>query len=109
VFQVDVAGRDEGVNAGPLGRLERPGGSFHVQRAGAGQGGNRNPGELAAHCGNGLEIAVGGNGKPRFDHVDSQFHQFVRHAQLLGNCHAAAGRLLAIAQGSVEECKPGCS
>ena len=87
---------------GPFGVRERLGGALHVERAAAGQRGHLRPRELAAHRVHGFEIAFGGDGEAGFQDVHAQLHQFAGHAQLLGNGHAAAGRLLAVAQRRVE-------
>jgi hypothetical protein len=49
-----------------------------------------------------LEIAVGTGGKPGFNHVDLQALQLAGNPQLLIPGHGGAGRLLAVAQGGVE-------
>ena len=102
VLQVNLAGGDEGVDARLSGVGQRLGGALHVQRAAARQ--RRHPGlrELAADGIHGLEIAFRGDGKARFQNVHAQLHQLPRHAQLLRNRHAAAGRLFAVAQRRVE-------
>ena len=102
VLQVNLAGGDEGVNARLFGVGQRLGGALHVQRAAARQ--RRHPGlrELAAHGIHRLEIALGSDGKARFQNVDAQVHQFPRHPQLLRNRHATAGRLFPVAQRRVE-------
>src|SRR5260370_39944839 len=84
------------------GVLERARGSFHIERAGTGQSGDGHPGELAADGVDGFKITVRRNGKTSLENVHAQLHQFVGHAGLLGYRHAAAGRLLAIAQRGVE-------
>ena len=42
-------------------------------------------------------------GKPRLDHVDAEPLELPRQAQLLGGVHAAARRLLAVAERGVED------
>src|SRR5439155_8861086 len=102
VLQVDVAGRDERMDARAPGMLERSRGSFHVERAGTGQSGHRHPVERAADRIDGFEVNVRRNGKTGLENVHAQLHQLVGHAGRLGDRHAAAGRLLAIAQRGVE-------
>ena len=48
-------------------------------------------------------------GKPASRTSTPELGQLVRHAHLLGHGHAAAGRLLAVAQGGVEDGRPGRS
>ena len=50
----------------------------------------------------GFEIAGRGDRKAGFDDVDAQIDQRLGDFQLLGNVHAGAGRLLAVAQRGVE-------
>ena len=50
-----------------------------------------------------LPIAARGGRKSGLDHIDAELGKRARHAQLLGLGHAAAGRLLAIAQRGVED------
>ena len=87
---------------GPLGVLQRLGGALHVQRAAARQRGHLRPRELAADRVDGFEIAFGGDREAGLQNVHAEFHQLARHPQLLGHGHAAAGRLLAVAQRRVE-------
>ena len=83
--------------------VERGGGAFHVERAAARQRGHLRPRELAADGGHGFEIAFGGDREAGLQDVHAQIHQLAGHAQLLGNGHAAAGRLLAVTQSRIED------
>ena len=49
-----------------------------------------------------LEIARRGDREAGLDHVDAQIHERLGDLQLLVEIHAAAGRLLAVAQRGVE-------
>ncbi len=51
----------------------------------------------------GLEVAGRGDRKAGLDHVDAQVDQRLGHFQLLGQVHAGAGRLLAVAERGVED------
>ena len=50
-----------------------------------------------------LEVPARGGGEAGLDHVHAELGERARHAQLLGLRHAAAGGLLAVAQGGVED------
>ena len=50
-----------------------------------------------------LEVAGRGDGEAGLDHVHAEVLQGVGDLQLLGQVHAGAGRLLAVAQGGVED------
>jgi hypothetical protein len=57
VLDVDVAGRDEGVDPGPLGVLDRVPGRVDVLEAGASEAADDGPVDLAGDCLDGLEVA----------------------------------------------------
>ncbi len=59
--------------------------------------------DLAAHRLHRLEVARRRDREPRLHDVHAQLGELVGHAQLLGHGHAAAGGLLAVAQGGVED------
>ena len=105
VLEVDVAGGQEGVDArrAVLGLLQRLGGALDVERRAA-----RQRRHLDGHLGGSPRCTaskspVRGDGEPRLQDVHAQLGELVRHAHLLGHGHAAAGRLLAVAQGGVED------
>ena len=50
-----------------------------------------------------FQVAARGNREARFDHVHAQRRQLPRHADLLRGIHGKARRLLAVAQGGVED------
>ena len=102
VLKMDVAGGNEGVNARAARRFERGGGAFHIQLAGARERGDAHPRQLVGDSAHGFKIAFGGDRKAGLQDVDAQLGQLVRHAQLLGDVHAAAGRLFAVAQRGVK-------
>ena len=59
----------------------------------------REPGDLAHR----LEVAVRGDREARLDDVDAHLVEQRRDLQLLVEAHGGAGRLLAVAQGGVED------
>ena len=85
VFQVDVAGGDEGMDARALGILKRLGGALDVEFGGSGKRGNLDPGKLAAHRIDSLEIAFGGDGEAGFQDIYAELNQLGGHPQLLGS------------------------
>ena len=90
------------MDARPGRSFDRLPGPLDVRRAGAGQArddGTANRRRDGLHR---REIAFRGDGKSGFDDVHAQAIELMRQAQLLLHVHAAPGRLLAIAQGSVE-------
>src|SRR5215469_4768412 len=99
---MDIRGGKENVNARPGGLLQGFPGALYVFTSGAGQardnGAPHRRGD-GTYC---LKVAIGGNRKPSFDYVYPQPIQLPRHAEFFFNVHAAAGRLLTIAQGRVE-------
>ena len=53
-----------------------------------------------------LEVADRGDREPRLDDIDAQPGERPGHLELLGQIHARARRLLAVAQGRVEDPDP---
>jgi hypothetical protein len=51
----------------------------------------------------GLEISDGGDGKTGLDDVNAEALKLAGDDELFGGVHAATGRLLAIAEGGVED------
>ena len=103
VGEVDFGRRHEGVDAVALGRFERFRGAADVGFLGAGEGADDG---VFALFGDGLdrvEIAVGRHGETGLNHVDAHRVKHFGDEEFLGACHAHAGRLLAVAQGGVED------
>ncbi len=50
-----------------------------------------------------VEVALAGDGETGFDDVDAEGRKLVGHAQLFFVVHGAAGGLLAVAEGGIEE------
>ena len=103
LLHVQRRGGNEGVDARGRCTAQGLGGARNVAVVGACQ---RTHGGVLDQAGDGLhrvEVTVGGRGKPGFDDVHAQPLQLPRDAQLLVLGHGGAGRLLAIAQGGVED------
>ena len=103
-FAVDGAGGEEDVDA----RLRRhrcsaSPGAVDVGVVAAGQAADDRPCDLAGDRLHRLEVAGRGDREARLDDVDAKVRQRVGDLQLLGEVHAGAGRLLAVAQGRVED------
>ena len=103
VFQMQIARRQEDVDAGAVGKLQRAGGHLDVFGLGAGQ---RRDARLAyglGDGGDGREVALRGHGKAGLDDVHAQVFKGMGHGELFLRGHAAARGLLAIAQGGVKK------
>ena len=74
--------------------------SSRLQRAREAMRGPRTSRAMAL---DGVEVALGGDGEAGFEDVDAEGGELVGHAQLFVVVHGAAGRLLAVAEGGVEE------
>src|SRR5262249_43898603 len=59
--------------------------------------------QLAGDRAHRLEVALARDREPRLDHVDAEALELARERELLGEVHAAPGRLLAVAQRGVED------
>ena len=70
---------------------------------GAGQRGDARLANCLGDGGDGGKVALRGHGETGLDDVDAQIFKGMRHGELFLRGHAAAGRLLAIAQSGVEE------
>ena len=101
---MDVAGRDEDVEMGPLGDPDRLDRALWVAVATAGEGGDRDPAlRLLGDPANRLEVAGRGSREAGLDHVDLEPNELAGDLELLGGRQAGAGRLLAVAEGRVED------
>src|ERR1700756_1810599 len=102
VFQMNVRGCEEYVDARVCRVLECLPGSFDVGRTGAGQTGNYGTGKGRSdglYC---LKISIRGDGESGFDGIHAQAVEMAGEAQLFLHIHAATGRLLAVSQSGVE-------
>jgi len=102
VLQVNVGGGEEDVNAWASGMFQCFPGTLDIGAAGAGQSGDDGSANDRGNGFYGGEVAIGGDGKPGFDHVDAEAVELVREAQLFLMVHAATGGLLSIAERGVE-------
>ena len=103
VLQVQVARGDERMDSRMhrLAESPRRGVDILLQRAGEAGDGRLLHG--ARDGGDGFGIARRGDGKARLDDIDTQRLELQRHANLFFKVHAVPRRLLAVAQGGVEE------
>ena len=100
---VDGTRGQEDVDARPGGVLHGEAGPVDVGRVAPGQAADDRPVDLPRDRLDRLEVAGRGDGEAGLDHVHAQVAQRPSHVQLLGQVHAAAGRLLAVAQRGVED------
>src|SRR5689334_883843 len=77
-----------------------------VLQARAGQRGDDRPPHRPGDRFDRVEVALAGDGEPGFDDVDPEACELLRDLELLGHVQRDAGRLLAIAQGRVEDAYP---
>src|SRR5215469_18170930 len=83
--------------------LDGSAGRLDVLALAAGEGGDAGALHFTVDGLNGIEVAVGGDGKTSLEDVDAEIAKLMRHAKLLFVMHGAAGGLLAVAEGGVEE------
>ena len=103
VLEVDVARGDEHVEVGPLGDPDRLDGPLRVAVAAAGERGDGHALRLAGDPLDRLEVARRGGREAGLDDVDLEPHELAGDLELLGGGQPGAGRLLAVAQGGVED------
>jgi len=103
---VDGTGGDEGVDPAALGGPDGLGAALDVGDAGPGQAADRALGDDLGNPVHGFEVAVGGDGEARLDHVDPHVLEDLGQLQLLVQGHGGAGRLLAVAHGGVKDDDP---
>ena len=103
VLDVDVAGGDEGVDARPLGVLDRVPGGVDVLRVRARQAADDRSVHLARDRLHRLEVARRGDREAGLDDVHAEPRELVRDLELLLPVERDPRRLLAVAQGRVED------
>ncbi len=103
---MDVRRGQEGVDAGPRGAGHGLPGPLDVPGKGAAERGDDRLAALAGHGLHGGEVIFGGHGEAGLDDIHAQGLQLACHQQLLVQVHAAAGGLLSIAEGGVEDGDP---
>ncbi len=91
------------MDARPLRTFDRGSRPLDVLAPGPGQGRDHRPPYLPRYPPDRLEIALGRNGETCFEDVDSQSIERMRHPELFRFRHAAARRLLAVAQCRIKE------
>ena len=106
VLDVDVRRRDERVDPRSLRVAHRLGGALDVGRMSARKAGDHGAVHLARDRPHRLEVARRGDREAGLDHVDAQPRELVRDLELLGRVQRDPGRLLAVAQGGVEDDDP---
>ncbi len=105
---MDVRSGKKGVNAGVGSAFQGAPGALDVAGATTRQGCDDGTANLPGQHAHRLKIAFRCDGKPRLEDVDTQSVQLVRHADFLGDIHAATRRLLPVAQGGIEYCDVLC-
>src|SRR5205814_8582177 len=105
---VDVARRDEGVDARALRVADGVPGRLDVLLAGPRQPADDRALDFARDRLHGLEVAGRGDREAGLDDVRAQPRELVRDLDLLHAVERDAGRLLAVAQGRVEDSYSGC-
>ena len=86
-----------------LGRLDRLGGAVDVLERGAREPADHRVLGALGDLVHGVEIAVRGDRKAGLDDVDAHLVEQLGDLELLLVRHGGAGRLLAVAQGGVED------
>ena len=102
VAHVDFGGSDEGVDAAARGELERFAAGFDVLFQGPSESAGDGTGERAGDRLDALEVAFGGNGESRLDHVDTELFERLGDLQFLPQGKALMKRLFAVPKGGVE-------
>ena len=100
--EVDLAGGHEGVDAALLGRFNRLTGPLNIPCLGARQRADHGVLDALGNRMNRIKIPLRGHGKAGLDHVDTHGIQLIGHQELFIQVHRHARRLLAIAEGGVE-------
>ena len=91
------------MDACAVSKLNGAGGHFNVFPLGAGQGTDARSADGLGDGGDGREVALGRHGEAGLDDVHAEVFKGMGHGELFLGGHAAAGRLLAVAQGGVKE------
>jgi hypothetical protein len=103
LLHVDRRGRDEDVQARPLGvpdGFPRP---IDVREPGAGQAGDGRAAHALGDGLDGLEVTRAGDREAGLDDVDAEMGELLGDLELLGHVQRDAGRLLAVPQRGVED------
>ena len=105
-LEMQIRTGEKCMDARPLGELQRMGGALYIERAGTGERSDHRAADRLTDRTDGLEIAFRGDRKARLQNVHAQIVERMRHLDLFRRAHAAAGRLLAVAQRGVKEDDP---
>ena len=91
------------MDARPRGVLQRFPGAVDVKLIGPRQRGDDRPPDFRRDGLHRFKVALRGNGESRFQDVHAQAVELAGHLDFLRQVHAAAGRLLAVAQRGVKD------
>ncbi len=100
---MDGAGGEKDVDPRRRGLLERLPGPIDVGVVGAGEAANGRAADVRGDIADRFEIARRSDREPGLDHVDPQVPQGLGDLHFLGQIHARARRLLAVAERGVED------
>src|SRR5262249_2277243 len=103
---MDIGGRDEGVDTGAIGVLDRVPGRVDVGLVGAGEPADDRPLHVVGDRLDSLEVTGRGDREAGLDHVDAEPGELLRDLDLLLRVEGDARRLLAVAQGRIEDVDP---
>ena len=103
VLEMDVARREEDMDARTGGALDRRGGRRHVAFRRAGERHDTCLRQTLRHGADRLRVALGGRGESGFDEVDAERLKLEGEADLFSRVHAVPGRLFAVAERCVED------
>ncbi len=103
ILQVNVRAGEKDVDARSSGIFQGSRRSFDIFPLGARQTGNLRAAHLGGNQLHGIKVALGGDGKASLQHINAQSLQLPGHAQLFRRVHAAARRLLSIAQRRIKK------
>jgi hypothetical protein len=103
VGEVDVAAADEHVDARPRRLAQRLARRVHVGDNGPGEAADARLAHRPCHCGDGLPLAERGAREAGLDHVDAHGGEARGDLDLVARAKADARRLLAVAQGRIED------
>ncbi len=102
VGDVDVGGRDKGVDPRPLRVLDRIPRGIDIGLVGAREAADHRAFDRAGDRLDGFEVAGGGDRKARLDHVDAEARQLLGDLDLLLGVERDSRRLLAVTQRGVK-------
>ena len=101
-LHMNRTGSDEGMNAIALGRPHRFGGALDILLARSRQAGDCRSLYFFGDAVDRLKISRRSDGKTGLDDIDAKTRQGMGHTHFFINVHRAAGRLLPVSQGGIE-------